>query len=150
MHTTAAFLLLLAATASPHAPMPVGLSPAPLGVASVLGAWRGDLLEAGGHEEPIEASFADGARPGAVVGHFTLARRIRPTMTVRRLGQLTPERLVFDLRDGGHVALRLREGRLVGDFVDLAGQLTTLHAGTIDLTRLRPAGISGSDTTGSQ
>jgi len=132
MHTTAALLLLLAAAGTPH--IPVGVSPAPF----VLGAWRGDLLEAGGHEAPIEASFANGARPGVVVGHFTLPRR-RPNMTVRRLGQVTQEGLVFGLRGGGHVAVHLREGRLVGDLVDLAGQLTTAHAGALDLTRLRPA-----------
>ena len=68
---------------------------------------------------------------------FTLPGKKGRETTVRRLGRIVGDDLVFDLRDGGRVALRLLSGRLVGDVVDPAGQIVTGH-GTLELGRLRP------------
>jgi hypothetical protein len=81
-------------------------------------------------------SVAEGLRRDTVFGYFTLGGQTGLT-TVRRLGRVVGDDLVFDLRDGGRVALRLLSGRLVGEVVDPAGQLTA-GRGTLDLGRTRP------------
>jgi hypothetical protein len=70
------------------------------------------------------------------VGFFTLPTQ-RGETVVRRLGRVIGDDLVFELREGGRVALRLLSGRLVGDVVDPTGQLTA-GRGTLDLGRTRP------------
>jgi hypothetical protein len=138
----AVLLLLFAVTGSPtvdtpaDAPSALAMAPAPLRAELALGAWQGTLVDSAGARRPIEVSVADGVRRETVFGYFTLTST-RREMTVRRLGRVVGDDLVFDLRDGGRVALRLLSGRLVGDVVDPAGQLVA-GGGTLDLGRLRP------------
>ena len=102
-----------------------------------LGAWYGTLVDVGGARHSIEASFTDGGRAATVFGYFTLLGDRRESMTVRRLGRVVGDDLVFDLREGGRVALRLVSGRLVGEVVDPTGHLLSGHS-VIELARFRP------------
>ena len=137
----AVLLLLFAVTGSPSgetstvAPSAFAIAAAPLRADLTLGAWQGTLVDAAGAPRPVEVSVADGLRRDTVFGYFTLAGKGRET-TVRRLGRVVGDDLVFELRDGGRVALRLLSGRLIGDVVDPAGQLVSGH-GALDLSRLR-------------
>ena len=101
-----------------------------------LGAWQGTLVDGAGVRRPLEVSMADGLRRETVFGYFTMLDRGRQ-VTVRRLGRIVGDDLVFELREGGRVALRLLSGRLVGDVVDPAGQLVA-GGGRLELGRLRP------------
>jgi hypothetical protein len=142
MLSKAVLLMLLSVTGSPSGDMPatapsaLAVNAAPLRAELALGAWRGTLIDATGARRPLEMSVADGLRRDTVFGFFTIASQGRET-TVRRLGRIVGDDLVFDLRDGGRVALRLLSGRLVGDVVDPAGQLTAGRS-TVDLGRTRP------------
>ena len=137
-----AVLLLLLATGSPTAD-PAGVAPSALAVRAAalrteltLGAWSGALVDQGGIRRPLDVSVRDGLRRDTVFGYFTLTSQ-SPETIVRRLGRVMGDDLVFDLRDGGRVALHLLSGRLVGDVVDPAGQLAT-GRGTLELGRRRP------------
>jgi hypothetical protein len=138
----AVLLLLFAVTGSPTgetstaAHSALAVASAPLRAELTLGAWQGTLVDAAGARRPVEVSVADGIRRDTVFGYFMLPTNGRET-TVRRLGRIEGDDLVFDLRDGGRVALRLLSGRLVGDVVDPAGQIVT-GRGTLELGRLRP------------
>jgi hypothetical protein len=112
-------------------------TPPPLRAELALGAWQGALVDGGGIRRPIEASFVDGLRANTVFGYFTLPAPGRPDLKVRRLGRVVGNDLVFDLRDGGRVALRLVSGRLVGEVNDPAGHLLSGHS-AIELGRFRP------------
>jgi hypothetical protein len=118
------------------APSAFAVVNAPLRAELALGGWQGTLVDAAGVSHPLEMSVASGNRRDTVFGYFTLASQGRET-TLRRLGNVVGEEIVFDLREGGRVAMRLVAGRLVGDVVDPAGQLMTGH-GTLDLGRRRP------------
>ena len=136
-----ALLLLLLATGTPTGDLPsepsaLATKAMPLRADLTLGAWHGMLVDTGGAQRPLEMSIADGLRRDTVFGYFRLGTQGHET-TVRRLGRVGVEDLVFDLREGGRIALRLLAGRLVGDVVDPAGQLTTSR-GTLDLGRVRP------------
>jgi len=141
MLSKALFLLLLA-TGTP--PGDIALEPSalatqaavPLRADLTLGAWQGILVDTGGSQRPLEMSIADGLRRDTVFGYFRFGSQGHET-TVRRMGRVGVENLVFDLREGGRIALRLLAGRLVGDVVDPAGQFTTGH-GTLDLARVHP------------
>jgi len=138
----AVLLLLFAVTGTPpgdgpaSSPSALAVASAPLRAELALGAWQGTLVDAAGARRPIEVSVADGVRRETVFGYFTLTSK-RREVTVRRLGRMVGDDLIFDLREGGRVALRLLSGRLVGDVVDPAGQLVA-GGGTLDLGRLRP------------
>ena len=142
MLSKAVLLMLLSVTGSPtgdmsvSAPSALAITAAPLRADLALGAWSGTLVDAAGVRRPLEMSVADGLRRDNVFGYFTVTAKGRE-MTVRRLGRMVGDDLVFDLRDGGRIALRLLSGRLVGDVVDPAGQLTG-GRGTLDLGRSRP------------
>jgi len=142
MLSKAVLLMLFAVTGTPTGDMPttapsaLAVTAAPLRAELALGSWRGTLVDATGAPRPLEMSVADGLRRDTVFGYFTLTAKGRET-TVRRLGRMVGDDLVFDLRDGGRIALRLLSGRLVGDVVDPAGQLTA-GRGTLDLGRSRP------------
>ena len=143
MLNKAVLLLLFALTGSPSGEAPVAVAPSALAVAAVplrtdltLGAWQGTLIDGAGVRRPLEVSVADGVRRETVFGYFTLLSKGRE-VTVRRLGHVVGDDLVFELRDGGRVAMRLLSGRLVGDVVDPAGQLVP-GGGTLELGRLRP------------
>jgi hypothetical protein len=143
MLNKAVLLLLFALTGSPSGEAPVAVAPSALAVAAVplrtdltLGAWQGMLIDGAGVRRPLEVSVADGVRRETVFGYFTLLSKGRE-VTVRRLGRVVGDDLVFELRDGGRVAMRLLSGRLVGDVVDPAGQLVP-GGGTLELGRLRP------------
>jgi hypothetical protein len=71
-----------------------------------------------------------------VFGYFHVDGPRRP-VTVRRLGTVVGEDLVFQLRDSGRMTLRLAAGHLVGDVLDPAGQLLP-GGGTVELGRFRP------------
>ena len=139
----AVLLLLFAVTGSPTgdpnatSPSALAVESAPLRAELALGAWQGTLVDAVGVRRPLEVSVADGVRRETVFGYFTLTNKKGRETTVRRLGRVVGDDLVFDLRDGGRVALHLQSGRLVGDVVDPAGQLVA-GGGTLDLGRLRP------------
>ena len=138
----AVLLLLVAVGGSPTseapapAPSALTVAPAPLRVDGLRGAWHGLLVDAAGVTRRVEVSLADGLRRGTVFAHFTLAGK-GTDVTVRRLGRLVDGDLVFDLREGGRVALRLAAGRLIGDVVDPAGQFVS-GRGTLELGRVRP------------
>ena len=143
MLNKAVLLLLFALTGSPNGEAPVAVAPSALAVAAVplrtdltLGAWQGMLIDGAGVRRPLEVSVADGVRRETVFGYFTLLSK-GGEVTVRRLGRVVGDDLVFELRDGGRVAMRLLSGRLVGDVVDPAGQLVP-GGGTLELGRLRP------------
>jgi len=143
MLNKAVLLILFALTGSPNGEAPVAVAPSALAVAAVplrteltLGAWKGTLIDGAGARRPLEVSVADGVRRETVFGYFTLLSK-GGEVTVRRLGRVVGDDLVFELRDGGRVALRLLSGRLVGDVVDPAGQLVA-GGGTLELGRLRP------------
>jgi len=142
MLSKAVLLMLFTLTGTPTGDMPttapsaLAVTAAPLRAELALGAWRGTLVDAAAVRRPLEMSVADGLRRDTVFGYFTLTTQGRET-TVRRLGRMVGDDLVFDLRDGGRIALHLLSGRLVGDVVDPAGQLTA-GRGTLDLGRLRP------------
>jgi hypothetical protein len=142
MLSKAVLLMLFAVTGTPTGDMPatepsaLAVTAVPLRAELALGAWRGTLVDATGARRPLEMSVADGLRRDTVFGYFTLTTQGRET-TVRRLGRMVGDDLVFDLRDGGRIALHLLSGRLVGDVVDPAGQLTA-GRGTLDLGRSRP------------
>jgi hypothetical protein len=143
MLNKAVLLLLFAITGSPSGGVPVAVAPSALAVAAVplrtdltLGAWQGTLVDGAGVRRPLEVSVADGVRRDTVFGYFTLLTKGRE-VTVRRLGRVVGDDLVFELRDGGRVALRLLSGRLVGDVIDPSGQLVS-GGGTLELGRLRP------------
>ncbi|HEY2996093.1 MAG TPA: hypothetical protein VGM22_25045 [Methylomirabilota bacterium] len=143
MLNKAVLLLLFALTGSPSGEAPVDVAPSALAVAAVplradltLGAWQGTLIDGAGVRRPVEVSVADGVRRETVFGYFTLLSKGRE-VTVRRLGRVVGDDLVFELRDGGRVAMHLLSGRLVGDVVDPAGQLVP-GGGTLELGRLRP------------
>ena len=143
MLNKAVLLILFALTGSPGGEAPVAVAPSALAVAAVplrteltLGAWKGTLIDGAGARRPLEVSVADGVRRETVFGYFTLLSK-GGEVTVRRLGRVVGDDLVFELRDGGRVALRLLSGRLVGDVVDPAGQLVA-GGGTLELGRLRP------------
>jgi hypothetical protein len=135
----AVILRLFAVSGSPtgESPTPSALAvtTAPLRAGLTLGQWRGDLVDAGGARHALEVSVGKGLKADTVFGYFLLSSQGRET-TVRRLGHVDGEDLVFDLREGGRVALRLRSGRLVGEAVDPTGQLGGGHS-TIELTRRR-------------
>ena len=138
---TKALLLLLMATGTPPGdllpePSALAAKAAPLRADLTLGAWQGTLVETSGTQRPLEMSVADGLRRDTVFGYFRLGSQGHET-TVRRMGRVDVEDLVFDLREGGRIALRLLAGRLVGDIVDPAGQFTP-GRGTVDLGRVRP------------
>jgi len=142
MLSKAVLLMLFTVTGTPTGdlsattPSALAVAAVPLRAELALGAWRGTLVDATGARRGLEMSVAEGLRRDTVFGYFTLAAQTVPT-TVRRLGRVVGDDLVFDLRDGGRVALRLLSGRLVGDVVDPAGQLTA-GGGTLDLGRTRP------------
>ncbi len=142
MLSKAVVLMLFAVTGTPSgdlsatAPSALAASAVPLRADLALGAWRGTLVDATGARRGLEMSVADGLRRDTVFGYFTLAAQSGET-TVRRLGRVVGDDLVFDLRDGGRIALRLLSGRLVGEVVDPAGQLTAGRS-TLDLGRTRP------------
>jgi hypothetical protein len=142
MLSKAVLLMLLTVTGTPTgdvpatAPSALAVTAAPLRAELALGGWRGTLVDAAGARRPLEMSVADGLRRDTVFGYFTLTGEGRET-TLRRLGRVVGDDLVFELRDGGRVALRLLSGRLVGDVVDPAGQLVG-GRGTLDLGRTRP------------
>jgi hypothetical protein len=79
--------------------------------ASVAGAWRGKQTLAGEQKSsPMEAVFVDAERPSKMLGYFTFGEGdIAPT--IRRLGQLSGDRLVFTLRDGRELSLRFDDKR---------------------------------------
>jgi hypothetical protein len=136
------FLLTLAggAQTSVPAPAPSALVVAqpPLRAESALGTWLGSLVQADGTRRPLEVSFTDGLHPQTLFAYFRVSDTSGSETTLRRLGRLANDQLVFDLREGGRVALRLISGRLVGEVVDPAGQLTGKAARGIELTRGRP------------
>lgn len=138
----AVLLLLVAVGGSPSsdppapAPSALAVAPVPLRPDVLRGAWQGLIVDAAGVSRRVEVSLAEGLRRGTVFAYFTLARE-GTAVTVRRLGRLVDEDLVFDLREGGRVALRLAAGRLTGDVVDPAGQIVS-GRGTLELGRLRP------------
>ena len=139
----AVLLLLFALTGSPSGEAPVAVAPSALAVAAVplrtdltLGAWQGTLIDGAGARRALEVSVADGVRRDTVFGYFTLLTKGRE-VTVRRLGRVVGDDLVFELREGGRVAVRLLSGRLVGEVVDPAGQLVA-GGGKLELGRLRP------------
>jgi hypothetical protein len=142
MLSKAVLLMLFTITGTPSGdlsattPSALAVTAVPVRADLTLGAWRGTLIEATGARRGLEMSVAEGLRRDTVFGYFMLAAQGGPT-TVRRLGRMVGDDLVFDLRDGGRVALRLLSGRLVGDVVDPAGQLTA-GRGTLDLGRTRP------------
>ena len=133
------FLLTLAGTPPASAPAPAPsamvIRQAPLRVDSALGAWLGTLVQADGTRRPIEVSFTNGLRPKTVFAYFRISDPARPETTLRRLGRLANDELVFDLREGGHVAFRLISGHLVGEVADPAGQLAGKATRGIELTR---------------
>jgi len=132
-----AVLLLLLATGSPTGdpgdPAALAVHAPALRTELTLGAWRGTLVDERGVRRPVDVSVADGLRRDTVFGYFTLTSPSQETL-VRRLGRVTRDDLVFDLRDGGRVALRLLSGRLIGNVVDPAGQIMT-GRGTLELGR---------------
>jgi hypothetical protein len=138
MLSKAVLLMLFAVGASPtpDTPSALAVTAAPLRAELAVGAWRGTLVDASGARRALDIAVADGPRRDTVVGYFTLATQSGETV-VRRLGRVVGEDLVFELREGGRVALRLLSGRLVGDVVDPAGQLSA-GRGTLDLGRTRP------------
>jgi len=142
MLNKAVLLLLFAVSGSPtevpvtDAPSALAVAAAPLRAELALGGWQGSLVDAGGVRHALEMSVANGLRRDTVFGLFTLTTQGRET-TLRRLGKVVGDDLVFELRDGGRVALHLLSGRLVGDIVDPAGQLAAGHS-TLDLGRRRP------------
>ena len=143
MLNKAVLLLLFALTGSPSGEAPVAAAPSALAVAAVplraeltLGAWQGTLIDGTGARRALEVSVADGVRRDTVFGYFTLLTKGRE-VTVRRLGRVVGDDLVFELREGGRVAVRLLSGRLVGEVVDPAGQLVA-GGGKLELGRLRP------------
>lgn len=141
MLSKALLLMLFAVGGSPApdattAPSALAVTAAPLRAELALGAWRGTLVDGAGVRRVLDVAVSDGPRRDTVVGYFTLVTQSGETV-VRRLGRVMGDDLVFELREGGRVALRLLSGRLVGDVVDPAGQLTPGH-GTLDLGRTRP------------
>ena len=142
MLSKAVLLMLFTVTGTPTGdlsattPSALAVTAVPLRAELALGAWRGTLVDAAGARRGLEMSVAEGLRRDTVFGYFTLAVQNGET-TVRRLGRVVGDDLVFDLRDGGRIALRLLSGRLVGEVVDPAGQLTA-GRGTLDLGRTRP------------
>lgn len=141
MLSKAVLLMLFAVSGSPTpdaatAPSALAITAAPLRAELALGAWRGTLVDDAGARRVLDVAVADGPRRDTVVGYFTLTSQGGETV-VRRLGRVVGEDLVFELREGGRVALRLLSGRLVGDVVDPAGQLTA-GRGRLDLGRTRP------------
>ena len=139
MNHLLAFLLTIAGTAAPSpadaAPSALVVYQAPLSIDHALGVWNGNLIQANGARRPLEVSFTDGLRPQTLFAYFRLGKPDGAEMTVRRLGRLANDELVFDLREGGRVALRLISGRLVGPVVDPAGQLAVKAASAIELQR---------------
>jgi hypothetical protein len=142
MLNKAIVLLLFAVSGSPTgevpgtAPSAFAVTNAPLRADLTLGRWTGDFVGAGGARRPVEVSVTEGLKRDNVFGYFTLTSQGRET-TLRRLGRVVGDDLVFELREGGRVALRLVSGRLVGDVVDPAGQLAA-GGGALDLRRRRP------------
>ena len=142
MNPKAILLMLLTVTGAPTgADVPITVAPSALAVAAAplrpdltLGSWHGTLIDEAGARRPLEVSMAGGLRRDTVFGLFTLAGR---DTTVRRLGRVVGDDLVFDLLDGGRIVLRLQSGRLVGNVVDPAGQIAA-GRGTLELGRLRP------------
>jgi hypothetical protein len=133
----AALLLLTLAGAAPDVPVePSALvaTPAPLQPERVLGTWHGHVIDATGVSHAVEVAFRDGIRPDSVFAYFRLGAK--PDTTVRRLGQLVGNDLVFGLQGGGQLVLRWLDGRLVGDVVDPAGQLLK-GTGSVELARYR-------------
>jgi len=138
MLSKAVLLMLFAVGSSPTpdattAPSALAATTVPLRAEIALGAWRGTLVDEAGAHRPLDVAVANGPRRDTVVGYFTLASQGGETV-VRRLGKVIGDDLVFELREGGRVALRLLSGRLVGDVVDPAGQLTA-GRGRLDLGR---------------
>jgi hypothetical protein len=142
MNHLLAFLLTLAGTTAPPpadaAPSALVVQQAPLRIERTLGVWDGTLLQANGTRRPLEVSFIDGLRPQTLFAYFRLNEPSGSEMILRRLGRLSNDELVFDLREGGSVALRLISGHLVGPVVDPAGQLAGKAASGIELRRRRP------------
>ena len=142
MLNKAVLLLLFAVSGSPTGdvsvttPAALAAASAPLRAEVTLGQWRGNLVAAGGARHALEVSVSEGLKRDSVFGYFTVTSQGRET-TLRRLGQVAGDDLVFALREGGRLALRLRSGRLVGDLVDPAGQLAGGQS-TIELARTRP------------
>lgn len=139
MLSKAVILLLFTVSGTPTGDIPtpaaLAVTRTPLRTELTLGQWHGDLVDAGGARHALEVSVADGLKRDTVFGYFTLSSQGRET-TLRRLGHVAGDDLVFDLREGGRVALRLRSGRLVGEAADPAGQLAGGQS-TIDLARRR-------------
>ena len=105
----------------------------PLTSRMVLGAWRGSRVVAGEQApSPVEVVFVDGLRPATVLGYFTFGEGAEAA-TMRRLGRLSADRLVFTLPEGRELTLRLdeRQAHLLGREAG-AGP-----ASTIELSRLR-------------
>lgn len=137
-------LIILALTGQPAGQPAVPVEPSALveaqplvSVESALGAWRGRIVGAAGSPQALEASFFTGLRPGTVFGYFRLDEPGKPELIVRRLGRLVDGQMLFDLKERGHIALRLIEGRLVGELDDPSGQLRHVAAGAVELDRLR-------------
>lgn len=142
MLSKAVLLMLLSLTGSPTgdtaaaAPSALAVDAVPLRAELALGAWRGTLVDETGARRPLEMSVSDGLRRDTVFGYFTVTSQGRET-TVRRLGRVVGDDLVFELREGGRIALRLLSGRLVGEMLDPAGQLAA-GRGMVELGRTRP------------
>jgi hypothetical protein len=134
------FLLTLAGTAPTHppAPPPSALveSQAPLRADHALGVWSGSIVDRAGVRRPLEVSFVDGLRPETLFAYFRVGDPVQPMTTLRRLGRLVNDELVFDLREGGRIAFRMIQGRLQGSVTDPAGQLTPAGTSAIELLRL--------------
>ena len=143
MLNEAVLLLLFAVSGSPTGdvslttPAALAATSVPLRARLTLGQWRGDLVAAGGARQALEVSVSEGLKRDTVFGYFTVTSQGSETTTLRRLGQVTGDDLVFALRESGRLALRLRSGRLVGDLIDPAGQLTGGQS-TVELLRTRP------------
>jgi hypothetical protein len=134
------FLLTLAGAgpASPPAATPSALvvTQGPLRPDHALGVWSGDIVGPGGARRSLEVSFVDGLRPETLFAYFRVGDPIQPSTTLRRLGRLVNDELVFDLREGGRIDFRMIQGRLRGAVSDPAGQLTPHRTSAIELLRL--------------
>ncbi len=123
---------------TPHPPAPSALVAEHhvISPAAVTGAWRGTQTLTGERaSSPMEAVFVDPGRPSRMLGYFTFGDG-EAAPTIRRLGQLSGDRLVFTLRDGRELTLRFdgKREHLLG--VETAP--TTGERSTFELARLRP------------
>ncbi len=143
-HAVLAFLLaLVGPPATGDAPAPAALvaQQPRLTPAVLLGAWQGSVTDRSGSStrSPLEVIFTDGVRPATILGYFRFGDG-DDASTLRRLGRVTTDQVIFALAEGGKVTLRLDESgrRLFGSLVEGArGE----HA-VIELWRLRQPGRS--------